>query len=229
MNILFWDIDGTLIRTSKAGLFALEQAVQELWAKKVDFDRIYAAGMTDNYIAGQIIAQLLQREATAAEIHALCRRYEELLAVFLQQRDGWLLPSVREILQALADRPDYASLLLTGNSPAGAKIKMQHFGLAQYFDFSCSAFCDAEVVERVDIARQARKNVEETYGSASEHRLFVIGDTPNDIACGKAIGAYTIGVATGGYELPALVACEPWWALPELPTAAVFLEKLGLK
>ena len=49
MNILFWDIDGTLIRTSRAGLLALEEAASELWQKSFDYTRIEAAGMTDNY------------------------------------------------------------------------------------------------------------------------------------------------------------------------------------
>jgi phosphoglycolate phosphatase-like HAD superfamily hydrolase len=49
-------------------------------------------------------------------------------------------------------------------------------------------------------------------------QMVVIGDTPHDVSCGKAIGARTLAVATGtGYDLDALRACEPWAALAELP------------
>ena len=44
MNIFFWDIDGTLIRTSKAGLFALNKAADDLWGQPVNMDVIEAAG-----------------------------------------------------------------------------------------------------------------------------------------------------------------------------------------
>ena len=53
MDIFFWDIDGTLIRTDKAGLYAFEQAVRELWDSPVDFRQIHSAGMTDYSIARQ--------------------------------------------------------------------------------------------------------------------------------------------------------------------------------
>ena len=62
MNIFFWDIDGTLIRTSKAGLFALNKAADDLWGQPVNMDVIEAAGMTDNYISRQMLRSLLGRE-----------------------------------------------------------------------------------------------------------------------------------------------------------------------
>ncbi len=40
-------------------------------------------------------------------------------------------------------------------------------------------------------------------------RVFIIGDTPHDVACGKAIGAKTIAVATGGFSVAQLEACSP--------------------
>lgn len=227
MNILFWDIDGTLIRTSRAGLLALEEAASELWQKSFDYTRIEAAGMTDNYIAAQIIQQVLGREALEAEVHALTGRYEQLLAEHLRQRKGWLLPSIAEILESLYKDEDYRLLLLTGNSRTGAEIKMAHFSLSHYFNFTASAFC-GPYFKRTDIARQALDNVRASYGEAPDNRIFVIGDTPNDIHCGKAIGAYTIGVATGGYSREELERHSPWWVVDRLPSAAEFREKLKI-
>ena len=53
--------------------------------------------------------------------------------------------------------------------------------------------------------------------------MFVIGDTPHDIACATAIGARTIAVATGGYTLEELQPHRPWRVFSELPPPGDFL------
>lgn len=225
MHILFWDIDGTLIRTSKAGLFAFALAAEELWGRAVDFANITAAGMTDNYIGRQIIQSILGREAQPAEIEALCRRYETLLPAQLAAREGLILPEVRNILAYLTTRDDCRLLLLTGNSRQGAQVKLTHFELAGYFDFDRSAFA-GNYEKRVDIAQHALATVGLNWGDPRRHKIYVIGDTPHDIECGKAIGAYTIGVATGTYSVEKLKNCLPWWETETLPAPEVFLDKI---
>jgi phosphoglycolate phosphatase-like HAD superfamily hydrolase len=46
--------------------------------------------------------------------------------------------------------------------------------------------------------------------------VWVIGDTPHDIACGKSIGARTLAVATGGATLDQLRAHTPTVLLQSL-------------
>jgi phosphoglycolate phosphatase len=225
LNILFWDIDGTLIRTAKAGLYAFEQATAEMWGKTVDFEHIKTAGMTDYYIATQIIQAVVGRNPTEAEIISLTQRYEQLLSIHLAKRQGCIMPCVESILVHLHERNNYMSLLLTGNSRTGAEIKLRHFGLYGYFDFSRSAFCDQQC-ERIEIARHALAIAQSISTETERPRIFVIGDTPHDVGCGKAIGAYTIGVATGTYAVEELRDCSPWWAVTALPSADKFTEKL---
>ena len=224
VNIFFWDIDGTLIRTSRAGLLAFGQATEELWNRSVDFAGIKAAGMTDNFIARQIIRSVSGREAEPEEIELLCRRYESLLPAQLAAKQGWVLPGVREILSRLAGEDDCKLLLLTGNSSCGAQTKLEHFGLADYFDFSCSAFA-GQYELRVDIARHALAVVQDNWGTPARQAIYVIGDTPHDIECGKAIGAYTISVATGTYSVEQLAGCAPWWNVDTLPEPEHFIAK----
>lgn len=226
LKILFWDIDGTLIRTGKAGLFAFEQATRELWSKLIDFDKIRTAGMTDFSIAAEIIEMIAGRPATLAEAQRLATRYEELLPQHLAERQGQVLPYVAEILEAVHKRDDAISLLLTGNSRVGAEHKLRKYGLAHYFDFNASAFCDCHLT-RDEVASVALAAAQK-FNPPDRLSVFVIGDTPNDIRCGKLIDASTIGVATGAYELEQLRACEPWWAIDRLPEPGHFLAKLGL-
>ena len=224
MDIFFWDIDGTLIRTDKAGLYAFEQAVRELWNSPVDYRQIHSAGMTDYSIARQIIESIAGRPASYQEVKELTGRYEELLQEHLVQREGKVMPAVREILTVLQENGDL-SVLLTGNSRKGAEMKMRKFGLEGFFDFTYSAFCE-DSPDRDDVARRALANARRLQ-AAHQARLFVIGDTPNDIRCGKMIGAYTIGVATGTFSEPELAAHDPWWSLPHLPPAPEFMKKLA--
>lgn len=224
MDIFFWDIDGTLIRTDKAGLYAFEQAVRELWDSPVDFRQIHSAGMTDYSIARQIIEAIVARPASHQEVKNLTGRYEELLLEHLAQREGRVMPAVSEILSALQAK-GALSLLLTGNSRKGAEMKMRKFSLGGFFDFEHSAFCE-DSPNRDDVANRALQKILSRFEAGSS-RLFVIGDTPNDIRCGKMIGAYTISVATGTFSEQELASHEPWWSLPHLPPAPLFIEKVA--
>lgn len=226
MNILFWDIDGTLIRTSKAGLYAFAQAAKEQWGTAVSFESMATAGMTDNYIARQIIESVTGRAAAQDEIDSLCRRYESLLPEQLAARQGLVLPEVANILSQLHGREGYKLLLLTGNSRQGAEIKLRFFELAKYFDFDRSAF-SRQHERRADIAANALQIVEDNWGDAALHNIYVIGDTPHDIACGQSISAYTIAVATGAYSLEQLAAHKPWWGVAVLPATQAFVAKLA--
>lgn len=179
--------------------------------------------MTDYSIASEIIEAVTGRTASAAEIVQLTGRYEELLAEQLTQREGWILPSVYEILDQAHHSSEYQSLLLTGNSRIGAELKLCKFGLDHYFDFDRSAFCN-RYHTRDEVAAIALEYMQAQTGEAVS--AFVIGDTPNDIRCGKDIGAYTIGVATGGYSLETLLDCSPWWAVECLPPPQEFFSRI---
>jgi phosphoglycolate phosphatase-like HAD superfamily hydrolase len=223
LNIVFWDIDGTLIRTGKAGLFAFQAAAAERGLGPVDYRQVQAAGMTDYSIASQILEKLAGQSVTHQAVRELADRYEELLPEHLEQHEGRVLPSVRDILAALRETGTI-SLLLTGNSRKGAEVKMRKFGLESYFDFERSAFCENSQT-RDDVAGRALLSVQEMAVTQAA-RVFVIGDTPNDIRCGKNIGAYTIGVATGTFSEIDLSKHEPWWVTKQLPSATEFMARL---
>ncbi len=106
-----------------------------------------------------------------------------------------MLDGVQAILDDLRDRPGVHSLLLTGNTQAGAAAKLAHYGLDGYFE--SGAFC-MDMDDRDAIARRALELAEATIGESPDlERTFVIGDTAHDIAAGKAIGARTVAIASG--------------------------------
>ena len=61
--------------------------------------------------------------------------------------------------------------------------------------------------------------------SASE--IDVIGDTPRDIACGKAFGARTIAVATGTWSREELAKYQPDFLIDDLSNVDAIIDTLG--
>lgn len=223
-QVLFWDIDGTLLTTARAGVFALEDAAREVCGSSPDFQTLHTAGLTDAEVAALAI-ETCGGQASPELVDAFLRAYERRLPDSLHRRKGQVMPGIVAVLDYLADRKDVTSLLLTGNTPAGASAKLTHYGLDGYFDGG--AFC-IDTGGRASIARRARELAEERLGELSDERVYVIGDTPHDIRAGKAIGARTVAVGTGPVPFDELLACEPWLAFERLPEPERFVEQLGL-
>src|SRR5262245_41491091 len=150
MTILFWDIDGTLLTTGKAGVPAWEIAVREITGREFQLSSIRVPGLTDFQIAVQTFA-LLGIAADDALLRRLVRRYEELLPATLPSKRGQVLPNVRDILEHLRERPDVRSYLLTGNTRGGAAAKLTHYDLLRYFPDG--AFAE-DAAERASIAQR---------------------------------------------------------------------------
>ena len=222
MTILFWDIDGTLLTTGKAGVPAWEAAVREVTGRDFELSSIRVPGLTDFQIAVRTF-ELLGFDADDATLRRMVRRYEELLPSTLPSKRGRVLPHVREILDTLAARRDVRSYLLTGNTRGGAAAKLTHYDLLRYFPDG--AFAE-DARERASIARRAL-DLAHREGAVDPNALFVIGDTPHDIECAAAIGARTIAVATGGYTAAELEAHRPWRVFEELPPVGAFLDLIA--
>ena len=218
MTVLFWDIDGTLLTTAKAGVFAWEDAVRELTGREFELIQMRIAGLTDYQIA-QRTFETLGIDTDEAFLRRFVDRYGELLPSSLPRKNGHVLPNVREILEHLRGRSDVRSYLLTGNTRAGAQAKLTHYDLIEFFPDG--AFAE-DTGDRASIARRALELARRS-GTVAEDGVFVIGDTPHDIDCATAIGARTIAVATGGYTLEELEAHRPWRVFNELPAPDAFL------
>jgi phosphoglycolate phosphatase len=225
-TVVCWDIDGTLLTTARAGVFALEEAAREVCGAEPDFAELRTSGLTDAEVAALAIETCTGRAGDASTAARFLRAYERHLPERLPWRKGSVLPGVKEVLDDLAARPDVTCLLLTGNTPAGARAKLSHYGLEAYF--AGGAFCgDGE--DRETIAGRARDLARRHLnGAPGDERTFVVGDTPQDVRCGLSIGARTIGVASGDYREDELALAGAWLTLPRLPAPAEFARLLGI-
>lgn len=222
-TLLLWDIDGTLIQSGGAGERALTAALREEFGISGTLEDIELAGRTDQWIARRILAKFAVPE-TPQNITRYLDGYLRALPGELVNPGAKILPGVRELLLQLAARKDVAQGLLTGNLRRGAEIKLGHHQLWAHFEFGAFAD-DAELRNELGPHAVRRANLHHSVQFSAD-RVFVIGDTPHDIACGKTIGAQTIGVATGGFSVAELKSCEPTAVLSDLADSAAFLRLL---
>ena len=195
MHICFLDIDGTLVLTGGAGQTAFARTLAADFGI-VEIDRsVGFAGRSDRAIA----MDLFRRHGiapTAENWLRFCAGYLSRLEEALATHQGYVLPGVGDFLAALVARGDVAVGLLTGNVREGARRKLSYYGLWDHFSFG--GFGD-EHVERCDIAAAALAAARLHLNGAESPsgQVIVVGDTLNDIDCGRSIGARCVAVPTG--------------------------------
>jgi phosphoglycolate phosphatase len=192
-TIFLFDIDGTLVTTDGAGRRAITRALATLniAGDAVDFS---FAGMTDPYIFGQAFARADRPElAWETLLECYLNFMKEELAVAVNYR---VHTGVEVLLKRLSTLTDIAMGLGTGNVERGARIKLERGQLNQYFSFGGYG-CDSG--NRGELLRAgALRGAKELGRPLDQCRVWVIGDTPRDVAAAKTIGAQCVAVATGG-------------------------------
>lgn len=211
-KLLLFDIDGTLLASGGAGIRSLEAAALEKFGDG-NLRGIEIAGRTDSLIARQVLARH-GLEATPEATTAFLDCYLAHLAQLVSKVEGRLLPGVVELLEALKPRADMVLALLTGNLARGAQLKLAHYGVWHYFEFG--AYAD-DHHDRNELGPVARVRAREKLGiEFPPERIYVLGDTPHDIACARAIDARAVAIATGKYRRADLAAYSPEFLFDDL-------------
>lgn len=222
MITLLFDIDGTLIRTGGAGMVAIEQVMREMFGLQ-SVSKVPVHGRTDEGILTDLFAA--QSLSFAEHREAFSRRYWELLPETLAAGEGKVLPGVEALLAKLDKVPGIAMGILTGNAEPAAAIKLQHFGLEGYFHFG--GYGDRHS-DRNDVAKLAWQSAEAALGEQFQRgRVWVIGDTVNDVVCARSIGAKVIAVETGGGSRDVLSRSNPDCQLATLVQSEDFLKAIS--
>ncbi len=212
-KLVLFDIDGTLMTSGGAGETALRLALRDRFGYDDDLAAVEIAGRTDSGIAREIFRRH-DIESNAENLGAFYDSYIGHLTNAITTHQGRLLPGIVELLEKLKARKDVAIGLLTGNLSRGAEIKLTHYGVWHFFEFG--AYAD-DHHDRNELGRFARAQAREKHGvEFAPERIFVIGDTPHDISCGRVFGAKTIAVATGSFTEEQLAAHKPDLLLNDL-------------
>lgn len=214
VKLVLFDIDGTLVHTGGAGVKAFAKVFATEFGVPNGTERIKFAGRTDVGLVREFFVAN-QIEPSEDNFLRFFEQYVFWLDSILAQSKVEACPGVRELIRDLQTLPDPPILgLLTGNIRLGAEIKLRHFDL--WKEFQVGAFAD-DHEERDFIAQVAHQRGSGVLGrKLNGPEVVVIGDTPLDVKCGRAIGANVLAVATGGASLDDLRTHKPDWAVEDL-------------
>jgi phosphoglycolate phosphatase-like HAD superfamily hydrolase len=214
IRLVLFDIDGTLVRTGGAGVKAFAKVFDTEFGATDGFERLKFAGRTDVSLVREFF-EVHKIPSTPENFKRFFERYVFWLDHILAHSKTDACPGVHEFIRDLKAlrRPPVVGLL-TGNIQLGAEIKLRHFDL--WREFETGAFAD-DSEDRNQIAAVARERGSRILGETLRgDQVLVIGDTPLDIRCGRAIGAKVLAAATGGATIEELRKHQPDWAVSDL-------------
>jgi phosphoglycolate phosphatase-like HAD superfamily hydrolase len=218
-RLLLWDIDGTLVRGGGVGSESMHQAAATVSGKSMVGASVMMHGKTDPQIfteifrAAEIAEHVIPQLLPAAMVEA-----ERLLALAEAdlRRRGEVIPGVVDILTRLVAIPGVRQSLVTGNLIGNAAVKLTAFDLTAYFDVEVGAY-GTDHADRNELVPIALERVERLRG---EHygpdEVWVIGDTPADLACARAASARCLLVATGQIPMSELLSLDADAVLEDL-------------
>ena len=220
--LLLFDIDGTLLSTSGAGMRAMERAGRRLFGPDFDVAGIAYAGRLDPLIVADMF-RCAGREPTREAVSAFRAAYAaEMPAELERSRDSArALPGVLDLLGALG-RVRHERLvvgLLTGNYPETGGMKLTACGVPEAA-FAITVWGDespSDPPTRDDLPRVGMGKYAAARGRALRgEEVVVIGDTPHDVRCAQVNGCRSLAVATGGHGVEDLRRAGADWAVDDL-------------
>jgi phosphoglycolate phosphatase len=202
IEAVLFDIDGTLIDTGGAGARSWSWAFERLHGVPADVAESSSAGMTDPDVATRTFEAVLGRAPSDHELARLFAWYVYRLQHEVEISEGYrVLPGVVETLDRLMDR-SVALGIVSGGLEGSARIKLERGHLNRYFPVGGFG---TDSRDRHEITRVAIARVSTMHGrDIRPSDVMVVGDTPLDVDAAKAVGATSLGVASGNYTVDEL-------------------------
>jgi len=218
-RLLLWDIDGTLIRGGGVGSDAIHRAAALISGAAIADGTVPMHGKTDPQILTEIFraAEIAEPDIGRLLPEAMVETERQLA---LAERDlrnrGEVIEGVIDALTRLAAMAGVRQTLVTGNLVGNAALKLAAFDLADYFDPEIGAYgtdhADRRELVPIALERVARLRGEQYV----PEEVWVIGDTPADLACARAAGVHCLLVATGQFPISELRAFDADAVLDDL-------------
>ncbi|MBZ0275464.1 MAG: HAD hydrolase-like protein, partial [Anaerolineae bacterium] len=145
--------------------------------------------------------------------------YEQVIARHLSQMiDDFPIepcPGALDVIQNLVAQNSLLLGILTGNVSTTAPLKLHAAGFNPSW-FAVGAY-GSESLDRNDLPFLALERAERLRGHPiPAESVVVVGDTPADVACARAVGAVSIAVRTGFSSPESLNAARPDYLLDDL-------------
>ena len=215
-RLLLFDVDGTLLSSGPRGKRIFAAALTEVFGTCGDIESFRFEGKLDP----MIVSELIEGAGVAPEVvregleRALELNLDALEAEFERSGGPTLKPGVVPLLDALEGEGSAVRALLTGNVERGARVKLTAAGLWHRFTFGVWG---SEGARRDDLGPVALARAREVTGREFRgEECVIIGDSRHDVACGLALGARVVAVATGLTRAEDLARAGAHVVLPDL-------------
>jgi len=210
-RLLLWDIDGTLIRGGGVGSDAIHRAAAVVLGKPIVGPPVVMHGKTDPQILTELfLAAGVADDAIGEMLPVAVAETERLLALSEAdlRRRGGVIPGTVDVLARVSTFPGVRQTLLTGNLLANAALKLAVFDLTAYFDVEVGAY-GTDHADRNELVPIALERVARLRGERYQpDEVWVIGDTPGDLACARAGAVRCLLVGTGQIPTRELVSLD---------------------
>ena len=218
MKALIFDLDGTLVDTVYAHVFAWQLALAEA-GLPIEGWRIHRRIGMSGGLFTRAVAREVGRPLNDEEIEAIQQRHGELFRGLLPERRP--LPGAVELLAWLREAGVPHGIATSGRRPE--------------IDASLAALevpNDLVVVERGDVLRA---KPEPDLFLACQERLgveirdcYVVGDAVWDLLAARRAGMLSVGLLSGGYGIDELLAAGAFRVYRDAATLHRSLDELGI-
>ncbi|GAB4527183.1 MAG: HAD hydrolase-like protein [Anaerolineae bacterium] len=208
-RLILFDIDGTLLRAQNSGRLSTRAAMLDVFGTEANIMAHQFGGKTDWFTLAEL---LTEHGYTAEMIGQQMNVYETALARHLEtiilEHSTTAFPGALTAVNAFRQQPDSVVMgIVTGNCSTTAPIKLRAAGYDTAW-FPVGAY-GSEALERDDLPALAlERAVQHTGWSLRPEQVIVVGDTPADIACARALGAVAVAVTTGYSSREALADAD---------------------
>jgi HAD superfamily hydrolase (TIGR01549 family) len=218
VRAMIFDLDGTLVDTVYAHVFAWQRAFAEV-GLAIDGWRIHRRiGMSGGLFA-RAAARELGREIDAAHAEELQRRHGELFREFLPERRP--LPGAVELLATLRTARVLFGIATSGRRPE-IDLSLEALGVGD----------DTVVIERRDVARAKPEPdlflaCQAKLGVPAEE-CYVVGDAVWDMLAARRAAMLSVGLLSGGYGEDELVSAGAFRVYRDPADLHRSLDELGI-
>jgi phosphoglycolate phosphatase len=195
--VALFDIDETLVHTGGSGARSWMAAFRQLYDVPADIGAHTSAGETDPQVAKETFRGVLNRDPSADELSRLYAQYLLHLADDIWRSEGYrVLPGAEQTLVRLGEAGVVLGLV-SGAMEGAARTKLMPANLNRFFVFGAYG---SDSPDRGELTRLGIHKATQLHEQLSPEDVYVIGDTPLDIAAATAAGAVSVGVASGHYN-----------------------------
>ena len=218
MKALIFDLDGTLVDTVYAHVFAWQRALEEA-GLPIEGWRIHRRVGMSGGLFTRAVAREVGRPLSDAEIEDLQKRHGELFRSLLPDRRP--LPGAVELLAWLREAGVPHGIATSGRRPE-INASLEALG----------APADMVVVERGDVLRA---KPEPDLFLLCQERLrveirdcYVVGDAVWDLLAARRAGMLSVGLLSGGYGIDELLAAGAFRVYRDASVLHRSLDELGI-